>query len=52
MDFCSLNDIIYLISRNRMLLMKFKKIGEKNMELKWSLEEIYKSFDSDEFKRD
>ena len=22
------------------------------MELKWSLEEIYKSFDSDEFKRD
>lgn len=32
--------------------MKFIKIGENIMELKWSLKELYKSFDSEEFKSD
>lgn len=34
------------------LLIKFIKIGENTVELKWSLRELYKSFDSEEFKSD
>ena len=34
------------------LLIKFIKIGENTVELKWSLKELYKSFDSEEFKSD
>lgn len=34
------------------LLIIFVKIGENTMELKWSLKELYKSFESEEFKSD